>query len=125
MKISDMTNDQAAEALIRLSVPFGNICEDEAAMNMIEEYKNLNKAPLIQTIGKLLPQVISYILKSHKDDLYEIIGSLTFKSKAAVAKMNFVETVKVVRESYDEVLQSFFTSSVKQIKESGEKLSQA
>lgn len=115
MKISEMTNDQAANTLIRLAVPFGNICEDEEALKMIDEYKGMSKQPLIQTIGKMLPQLVSYLLKAHKADLYEIIGALTFKTAQQVAKMNFVETIRIVRESYDEVLSSFFTSSAKQM----------
>ena len=125
MKISEMTNEQAAEALIRISTPFGNICEDETAIKMIEEYKEMSQKPMIQTIGKLLPQIIAYVFKTHKDDLYEIVGALTFKTKAAVSKMNFVETIKVLRESYDEVLSSFFTSSAEQMKKAAEESSQA
>lgn len=114
MKISEMTNDQAAEAMIRLAVPFGNICEDEEALKLIDEYKGLSKIPVIQTIGRMLPKIAGYLLKTHKDDLYEIIGALTFQTAEKVAKMNFAETIKVMRESYDEVLVSFFPSSVVQ-----------
>ena len=123
MKISEMTNDQAAEALIRLAVPFGNICEDDEAIKLIDGYKDMSNKPFIQTVGKLLPQITSYLLKVHKKDLYEIVGALTFKTAAAVAKMNFVETVKIVKDSYDEVLLSFFTSSVTQMKDTAEKQS--
>lgn len=125
MKISEMTNEQAAEALIRLSVPFGNICEDEEALKMLDEYRAMSKMPMIQTIGKMLPKFISYALKSHKADLYEIIGALTFQTKEKVAKMNFVDTIKVVRESYDEVLKSFFTSSATLTEKSADESSQA
>ena len=117
MKISEMTNDQATEALIRLAVPFGNICEDEEAVKMIDQYTKLKRQPLIQVIGKLLPQVSAYLLKTHKNDLYEIVGALTFKPRTAVAKMNFFDTIKVFKDSYDEVLQGFFTSSVQQMSE--------
>ena len=41
MKISEMTNDQAADVLIRLSVPLGNICEDEETIGIIEKYKSM------------------------------------------------------------------------------------
>lgn len=121
MKISEMTNDQAAEALIRLSVPFGNICEDEEALKLIEEYKTASDKPLIYAIGKMMPQLVGYMFKTHKVDLYEIVGALTFKSANAVAKMNFMDTVKTLRDSYDEVLKGFFTSSIKQIKDTAEK----
>jgi len=115
MKISEMTNDQAAEALIRLAVPFGSICEDEEAIKMIEKYNDMKNEPVIKTIGTLLPQLVAYMFKTHKNDLYEIVGALTMKSTAAVAKMNFMDTIKTVRESYDEVLHGFFTSSASQI----------
>lgn len=116
MKISEMNNDQAAEAMIRLAVPFGNICEDEEAIKLIDEYKNMGDMPVIQTIGRLLPKFVKYMLKSHKNDLYEIVGALTFNTVEKVAKMNFAETIKAVRESYDEVLVSFFPQSVAQTK---------
>ena len=116
MKISEMNNDQAAEAMIRLAVPFGNICEDEEAIKLIDEYKNMGEMPLIQTIGRLLPKFVTYMLKTHKNDLYEIIGALTFNTVEKVAKMNFAETIKAVRENYDEVLVSFFPQSVAQTK---------
>ena len=121
MKISDMTNDQAADALIRLSVPFGNICNDEEALKMIEEYKSISDLPFISSIGKLLPNLAAYMFKTHKFDLYEIVGALTQKKAEAVAKMNFFETIKILKDSYDEVLQGFFTSSVMQMKKSAEK----
>lgn len=121
MKISEMTNDQAADALIRLSVPFGNICEDEEAVKMIDEYMVMKNLPVIKIIGKMLPQISGYLLKTHKADLYEIVGALTFKTKTAVAKMNFFDTIKVLKDSYDEVLQGFFTSSVQQMKDIAEK----
>lgn len=123
MKISEMTNDQAAEALIRLSVPFGNICEDEQAVKIIDEYMVMKNLPVIKIIGKMLPQITSYLLKAHKTDLYEIVGALTFKPKTAVAKMNFFETINVLKDSYDEVLQGFFTSSVQSMKDTAEKQS--
>lgn len=116
MKISEMTNDQAAEAMIRLAVPFGNICEDEEAVKLVDEFKDMSNTPVIQTIGKMLPKFVAYMLKSHKKDLYEIVGALTAQNADAVAKMNFIETLKVVKDSYDEVLGSFFQSSVTQAK---------
>ena len=110
MKISEMNNEQAADAMIRLAVPFGNICNDEEALKIIDSFKNMEDQPFLVTVGKILPQVTGYLLKTHKEDLYEIVGALTFKSVQQVAKMNFMETVKTVRDSYDEVLAGFFPS---------------
>lgn len=119
MKISEMTNDQAADVMVRIAEPFGVLCEDEALMDMINEYVAGQSKPFIQTIGKIIPKLVAYLLKSHKGDLYEIIGALAFKPKADVGKMNFVETVKFVQDSYDEVLLNFFSSSLKKAKREG------
>ena len=120
MKISEMTNAQAADALIRLSVPFGNICDDEQMVKLIDEAKGMSKLPFVQTIGKLMPKMVAYALKEHRDDMYEIIGALTDQKPEDVAKMNFLETINVFRESYDEVLKGFFTSSARQIKKTAD-----
>ena len=120
MKISEMTNDQAAEALIRLSVPFGNICDDEKMVEIITKYTEAKKEPFIRAIGRILPDAIAYALKQHRTDLYEIVGALTGKTVSQVSKMKLMETVQVFKESYDEVLHGFFASSVKQIKETAE-----
>ena len=125
MKISEMTNDQATEALIRIATPLGTICDDEKMVELIEKYNGVNKGlPAIRAIGQILPDVATYALKEHKNDLYEIVGALTFQTREKVGKMKLFETIKVFKDSYDEVLHNFFTSSVKQIKQTAEGLSQ-
>lgn len=116
MKISEMTNEQATEALIRLSTPISNICNDDTTLELLNSFGEMGKQPLIQTVGALLPKIVLGLLKTHKHDVYEIIGTLAGVSSKEVAKMNFVQTVQIIKDSYDEVLLSFFTSSVKQIK---------
>lgn len=124
MKISEMNNEQATEAMIRLSVPFGNLCNDEKIVDMIKRYQNMGNVPTIQTIGRVLPEITMFAFKEHKDDLYEIVGALTQQTKEKVAKMNFVKTINVLKESYDDVLKDFFTSSKKQMEQTAEESSQ-
>lgn len=121
MKITEMNNEQAAETLIRIADPIGNICDDKEAAYLMRFIADAGDTPLIETIGKLIPKAVAFLMKSHKKDLYEIIGGLTFQTVAQVEKMNFIETVNVLRESYDEVLSGFFTSSTKRNRKSGEK----
>ena len=123
MKISEMTNDQAAECLIRLSVPFGNICDDEKMIGMIDQYTKMKDVPFVRTIGRMIPEIVAYAFKEHKADLYEIVGALTDKKADEIGGMNFVETINIVKASYDEVLHSFFTSSATQIKDTVKKRS--
>ena len=58
MKLSELSNDQAADILIRLSGPVGAICDDEEAVQMIDEYKKRYKMPLFYAVGKMIPTVV-------------------------------------------------------------------
>ena len=111
MKLSEMTNDQAAEVMIRLSAPVGAICDDEEAVQMIEDYKKRYRMPLFYAVGRMIPTLVGYLAKKRKDELYEIISILTDTKKADVGKMNFAETVQALKNSYDETLSVFFRSS--------------
>lgn len=113
MKISEMNNEQAAKALIRLSEPIESLCNDPKLDEMLETYKETREEPLFKSLGALLPKFIAYAIQAHKEDVFEIISTLVGKTPEEVANMNFLQTIKEVRESYDEVLQGFFTSSVK------------
>ena len=106
-----MNNEQATEALIRITTPISHIFDDEETAKTFDSFRALGEGTTLQDIGKILPRLVTLLLKTHKYDMYEIIGALTFKSVEDVGKMNFVETINIFRESYDEVLQSFFTSS--------------
>ena len=122
MKISEMNNDQATDAMVRISAAFGFICEDEEMLKMIDELQNLGDTPIIQALPRILPKFASLAFRKHRDSLYEIIGALCQKNKKEVGKMNFKETIALMKESYDDVIKDFFTSSVPSQKTSGEGL---
>ena len=111
MKISLMNNVQAADALIRISEPMGNILDDQELVSMLDELNKMNDLGIVRAVGKLMPKFVGYALKKHRKDLFEIIGALENKPIKEVEQMNFMETVKVVRDSYDDVLKDFFTGS--------------
>lgn len=123
MKISEMTNDQATEAIIRIATPISSICEDEEMLSIIDDLGKLGEMNLLTAVGKLLPKIVSVALKTHKNDLYEIIGALQMKPAVVVGKMNFAETIKAVKDSYDDILAGFFTGSVASVVKKGRKSS--
>lgn len=116
MKISEMTNDQATEAMIRLCGPFSAICDDEEMLAIIDEIANAGEKnpdmPLLKQMAKFLPKIVAFALQKHKQDVYEIIGALQMVPAAKVGGMNFAATVKAVQDSYDDILAGFFTHSV-------------
>lgn len=111
MKISEMNNDQATDALIRLSTPFENICNDPELIAALEKLGGMGNEPIIKVIGTMIPDFVRIGLKSHKLDLYEIVSALTMTPASLVGKKNFKETIKALQESYDDILRDFFTSS--------------
>lgn len=113
MKISEMTNDQAAECMIRLAVPFGHLCDDDGITEIIKKYNEMKNVENIRAVGRILPEVMAYALKTHKEDVFDIVGALIGKTPEEVSKMNFAATLKAVRDSYDEVFRDFFISSIK------------
>lgn len=114
MKISEMTSEQAVECLIRLSVPLGHICDDDGITNIAKKYAEIKgDTENIRAFGRLLPEITTYALKTHKKDLFEVVGALIDKSNEEVAKMSFIELLKAIKGSYDEVLRDFFISNIK------------
>lgn len=111
MKLSEMTNEQATDALIRISVPFENICGDDDVKEALDEISKLGNEPMIKAVGKIIPLLTGLLLKKHKHDLYEIISALTMKPVSSVGKMNFKETLEIVQESYDDIFRDFFSST--------------
>ena len=109
MKISDMTNDQATEAMIRLSGPFESICGDDEVTEALDKISKMSGEPFIKALGAIIPMVTGTLLQKHKRDLYEIIAALTMKPVSAIGKMNFKETVNILQDSYDDILRDFFT----------------
>lgn len=113
MKISEMTNDQAANAMIRLSGAFSALCEDDDMIKILDKVQKLNGEKAITMIGKIIPEFVVFGLKKHKEDFYEIIGALTEQPTSKIGAMNFVQTVNELRNSYDEVVKDFFTLPAK------------
>lgn len=111
MKITEMTTDQATEAMIRLSGPFSEICDDDEALAIVDEYKKRMRMPMFYMLGHIMPRLITHLLVKHRAAVYEILAVLLDKPVEKIGKMKLTETVRLAKESYDEVLESFFTSS--------------
>ena len=109
MKISEMTNEQAAEALVRLSEPLSNICNDENTLEALKKLSTMKGKPTVQVFGSMIPSLASISFKDHKQDMFEIAGALQNIPASKVAKMNFKETIKIMKDSYDEIFRDFFT----------------
>ena len=112
MKISEMNNEQAADAMIKLAEPISHLMEDEATMNLLREMQNGQKGEGgVAYFGRMLPKIVPFLMKDHKNDVFAIVAALTLRPVSAVGKMNFMQTVREIRESIDEDFLGFFTQS--------------
>lgn len=110
MKISEMTNDQASEAMIRLTGAFSAVCEDDEMIKLMDELSKMEGRTILDAIKGIIPRFVSFALSKHKAELYEIVGALQMIPSGEVGKMNFLQTVSAIRNSIDEVVTSFFPS---------------
>lgn len=108
VRISEMTNDQAADALVKIAPAIENILKDEATKPMLEKLAGAQGMEPLKVVATILPEAVAFCMKEHKDDLYAVVAALTQKTKAQVGKMNFLTTVKELKESIDEDLVGFF-----------------
>lgn len=109
MRISEMTNDQATDAMIRLASAFSVIFEDKNTEKFLTDIDGKEWKYAIKSV---IPHFVAYALSEHKNELYEVVGALNAVPVSEVGGMNFFETVKSVQNSWDDVLKNFFTSSV-------------
>lgn len=108
MKISEMTNDQATDAMIRISSAFSILCGDDEFMGLIS---GLDGKTWTDALKNAIPNLVKVALVNHKNELYEIVGALNAIPASDVGSMNFFETIGTIQNSYDEVLKNFFISS--------------
>lgn len=109
MKLSQMTTDQAADALIRISEPASNIMHDADTIAVLEKLVKGDEQPLSFIADNLVP-VITVLLKTHRSDLYEILAAFSEKNTADIAGQKITDTIKDIKECWDGELMDFFAS---------------
>lgn len=122
MKLSQLTTDQALDALCQLTPAISGILEDESVMvqltallpekgKEVEEDMTGTGMRMMAELGKLAP----VLLRDHREDVYSILSVLNSKEPEEIAAQNLLTTMGQVREAFmDRELLAFFRSSVGQ-----------
>ena len=113
MKLSEMTTDQLADALIDLSEPVGRICQDDQVIGFLKKYAApvQRNAPALKLIGDAAAGLCPVLLKDHRYDLYQVLSVLTGKTAQEIASQRGAQTIADVRACWDRELTDFFSSS--------------
>lgn len=109
MRISEMNNDMAMDAMVRISGALNIVMEDTEVRQLIEDLGGEKGGGLTlwDAVTKYMPRIVAIAAKRHRDSLYEIVGALNQKDAKQVGAMNFRETVALIQENWSE-LRDFF-----------------
>lgn len=113
MKISQLSTDEATALLIEILPYVDNLVNDEAFCKEIArktEFKSTIGDFMMQGAQKIVA-LLPIILKSHKNDLYCILGAVYKMPPEKIGKQKLSETANQIKEIMkDEDLVGFFKS---------------
>lgn len=118
MKLSELSSDKAMDVLCDAAVYIGNITSDTELMTTLKNCamnEKLNTtAEKMAWFADKFSALLPVVLKKHKADVFGIVAAVNGMTAAAVAKQNFLETMKQVRDMVkDKELVDFFKSCAK------------
>lgn len=115
MKLSDLSTDQALDALCEMTPYISNIVSDEAVVNavgrMIDNNQPLNLIGKSLLIADRMTEVVPLLIKAHRPDVYGVLSVVNGKSVKQIAAQPLLDTMKQAVELFqDEELLAFFKS---------------
>lgn len=115
MKISELSTDAGLDVLCEITPYLCNIIEDGALRDELRRKIHLDEnasateiyAAALEKLTKLVP----ILLKTHRSDVYGIVGAVNGKSEEAVASQPMLKTMGEIREIVkDKGFKDFFKS---------------
>lgn len=119
MKLSDLSTDRALDVLCELTPYISNIASDEAVVaavgKIVDKDKDINLFGNALLLMERMGEIVPALLKNHRTDVYGILSVMNERPAAEIAAQKLTETVRQVRELFqDPELLSFFKSSAQQ-----------
>lgn len=102
MKISELTTEEALDAMCELTPYVSGIISDKELMNelkrKVDAGEDASRAEFIALALEKLTVIVPMLLKKRRTDVCGILGILNRKDAAAVASQNILVTLAQVRE---------------------------
>ena len=105
-KLSEMTTEELARMLTRLTQPVCSILEDERVAEMMKQA--VPGEALMTSLSRAAKKILPGLMRDHAGALLEIAALLTGKTKKDIRCMNGMEALRLVRASMDGELMDFF-----------------
>lgn len=117
MKLSELSTDRSADVLCELAPYIGSITDDREFVKTIGKVvtadEPMNQYGNYAMIAGRIIESIPLLLKKHRADVYGILSVMNERSVKEIAEQKLIETMRQVRELFDdEVFEDFFKSSV-------------
>lgn len=113
MKLSQLTTEELAQVLCKLTPPLCRMARDPqllAAFNRLAP-STLDSQPALASAARIWEEVLPLLLTSHLDDCCAVLATLTGKSADALRSQNGLTTLIDLRSVWDSDLRSFFISA--------------
>ena len=114
MKLSELTTERAADVLCELTPHIANITGDKALQDELAnkfDSKGKSVAELYTFAAHKYATLVPILLKAHREDVFGVLSVLNETELDKIAKQNIMETMKQVRDLFqDKELLDFFKS---------------
>lgn len=120
MKISQLSTDRALDVLCEITPYISNIATDQSIIDIFAEKMDTKNMTIMSV--KIISvsrynEMLSVLLRTHRDDIYGILSVVNEKSRKEIAAQTVMETMRQIMEVFhDEELLSFFKSFTPQAK---------
>lgn len=114
MKLPELTAERAADVLCELTPYIANITGDKALLDELAnkfDSKGKSAAELYTFAAHKYATLVPILLKEHRNDVFGVLAVLNECSADEIAKQKVMETMKQVRDLFqDKELLDFFKS---------------
>lgn len=113
MKLSQLTTDQLAEALVRITPPLCRIARDSRVLAVLDalSFDHLDAQPPLRSLSLMGEKLIPLLLTDLADDLYAVFSVLTGKPADTLRAQSGLTTLRDLMDAWDKELLTFFTSA--------------
>lgn len=114
MKLSELSTERAADVLCELTPYIANVTGDKALLDELAnkfDRKGKSAAELYTFAAHKYATLVPILLKEHREDVFGVLSVLNETEPEKIAKQNVMETMRQVRDLFqDKELLDFFKS---------------
>lgn len=108
MKLSEMSTEQFADAMLTLAPAVASIAEDKAITQVMDNIAKKSRGDALEFAGAIAREAVPALLKEHRADMYVILSAMSGKPAKEIQAQPVMQTIHDVRELLDADMIDFF-----------------